>query len=68
MMPCQGCPLQTGVLPAQQVAGQYDGRGRGDGGGRSAGKWGALYVILYMGLPIAPISDGFTFTFIDNIR
>lgn len=64
MTPCQGCPLQTGVLPAQQVAGQYDGLG----GGGSAGKWGALYVILYMGLPIAPISDGFTFTFIDNIR
>lgn len=59
MIPCQGCPLQTGVLRAQQVAGQYDGRGGGAG---------ALYVILYMGLPIAPISDGFTFTFIDNIR
>lgn len=47
MIPCQGCPLQTGVLRAQQVAGQYDGRC--GGGGK-----GALYVILYMGLPIAP--------------
>lgn len=62
MIPCQGCPLQTGVLRAQQVAGQYDGRWWKAGGA------GALYVILYMGLPIAPISDGFTFTFIDNIR
>lgn len=32
------------------------------------GAVGALTVILYMALPIAPISDGFTFTFIDNIR
>lgn len=39
MMPCQGCPLQTGVLPAQQVAGQYDGLWWG-GGGQVCGEVG----------------------------